>query len=204
LSEAGTGAGPALAVPIARVEHRLPGRVRLRVTARRGDTGYFVRAVARLRALPGVRAARANPRTGSFLVEHEGDDAGPVAEAAEREGLFRVEAAPPPTARATYQMLGAALAPDPVSLVTAGLTALAAYQAVKGQAVGSATESFWNAYGAYARHGRPGLALGLAAAGVYRLVRGPRLGSAAALLYYALGARDLAAPRAVRPPAGRA
>ena len=202
MSEAGGRAEPAPALPAARVEHRLPGRVRLRVMARRGDAGFFARTVERLRALPGVRAARANRRTGSILVEHDGGDLRAIAEAAAREGLFQVE----PPARPGVRTAGLAPAPDPMSLVAASFAVLALVQGGRGQVAGSASESLWNAYGAYAQLRRPGLALGLAALGAYRLIRGPRLSSAAALLYYALSAREQAARRggADRPSAGPA
>ncbi len=41
-------------LPLAEVEHRIPGRMRLRVRMRRGDAGFFERT-ASLGRVPGVR-----------------------------------------------------------------------------------------------------------------------------------------------------
>jgi hypothetical protein len=58
--------------PAAVLVHDLPGRVRFSIG---GIKGHPVRAsavAARLLDLPGVLAARANPLTGSLIVEHDG------------------------------------------------------------------------------------------------------------------------------------
>ncbi len=74
-------------LPLAVVEHSIPGRMRLRVRARRGDAGFFERA-AGLGRVPGVHGVRANAQTGSILIEHAGDEAAVLA-AAREQGLFR-------------------------------------------------------------------------------------------------------------------
>lgn len=60
--------------PLAVVVHRAPGRLRLRVPARRGDTDFLGKIGNALRERPGVSAVEVNPLTGSLLVRFTGDE----------------------------------------------------------------------------------------------------------------------------------
>lgn len=80
--------GPA-ALPV----HRIPGRTRLRVRARRGDQGYFEHVTEELSRCEGVISVRATPRTASVLLEHDAPLEAIGAFAGAR-GLFELEAAP--------------------------------------------------------------------------------------------------------------
>jgi len=71
--EAGRDApGPGSPARAERV-HRIPGRLRLRVRARRGEAAWFEAVTKALEAAPRVDAVRANPATGSILVQHRGE-----------------------------------------------------------------------------------------------------------------------------------
>lgn len=57
----------------ARVEiiHHLPGRLRVRVPEVKSDAAFATSLEQRLRSVRGVRAAQANPLTGSVLVHYD-------------------------------------------------------------------------------------------------------------------------------------
>ncbi len=172
--------------PAAVVAHRLPGRTRLLVPARRGDTGFFQRVIEHARGLPVVRAARANPLTGSLLLEHEG-----AVEPIARE--LGLDLAPAPPRRQRGPSRRRRLPPiAPLGAAAVGFGVLAGVQVVRGRLAGSAAENLWNAYSAFRTFRRPGLAVALAGAGAIQLARGQVLGSAVSLAFYAMNARRMA------------
>lgn len=77
--------------PAAAVVHRMPGRVRLSIPARRGDSAYFKRLTARFSAQDTVRHVKANPVAGSVLLEFSGSLAALMQRAGAAE-LFDFEA----------------------------------------------------------------------------------------------------------------
>lgn len=185
-------------LPLAQVEHRLPGRLRLRVVSRRDDAAWFERAAAGLAADPAVRAVRANPGTASLLVEHDGDEPTVLAAASAR-GLFDASPRPTPVARPTP-----AAPPSPATalpgleMAAAGFVAAGALQLVRGRVVGSATENLWNAYLVFAGTRQAGPTALLVALGLLQIARGEILGSASSLFLYAWRAHQIARHR----PAG--
>jgi hypothetical protein len=191
-------------MPVALVEHKLPGRLRLRIPARRGDVLFFERVIGALSKHPDVEELAANPLTGGLLILHAGSVQALTAEAA-RQGFFEIgtgepRAAQPKTAQSKTAQGGksrptpaiAAGGSGPLDAIATALSGLALFQATQGQALGNATENFWNAYGAHRFLGRPGIAAGFALAGVYQMLRGQLLGAASSLLFYSLIARQLA------------
>lgn len=60
--------------PLAVVVHRAPGRLRLRVPARRGDADFLGGLGDAFRGSPGVAAVDVNPLTASLLVRFTGDE----------------------------------------------------------------------------------------------------------------------------------
>ncbi|WP_139176968.1 HMA2 domain-containing protein [Nitrosospira multiformis] len=60
--------------PLARVIHSLPGRKRIKIDERRGDTAYFETLKKELAECPGVGAVMTNARTGTALVIHTVED----------------------------------------------------------------------------------------------------------------------------------
>ena len=176
-----------MALPSAELVHQLPGRLRLRIAARRGDAAFFARTAEQIRSLAPVREVAANPRTGSLLICHHGP-ADALLSTAEDRGLFRITVA---AAAMPARRSGRAIALFAPSSAVAGLAGLALLQTARGQMLGSATENFWIGLRAFAAMGRPRTAALLGAFGLYRLLRGPALGSGVSLFYYALTLREL-------------
>jgi hypothetical protein len=168
----------------ATVTHRLPGRTRLRIPAHRGDAGFFAQAVEQARVLPTVRAAQANPVTGSLLLEHEGE----IEPIARELGLDVLTSQPP-----ARRMRRPVAPPSPFGLAAVGFGAAAAVQLARGRLAGdSAVENLWNGFTAFRALKRPGLAAVLTGVGMVQLARGRVLNSALSLAFYAASARALA------------
>jgi hypothetical protein len=168
--------------PRARIEHCLPGRLRVRYDGERGDEAFFERLVGRLGELAPVREVHANPGTGSVLILHDGPLEGLALAAAEDEPLhFLFDDIEPLVEKAALS----AVRPGGASVAAGGVAALALVQLARGQAFGPVSESLWHANLARGL-GRPGLAAALAAVAAYQLAAGRLLGSASSLLIYAL------------------
>lgn len=179
-------------VPVAYIEHQLPGRVRLRVPSRRGEVPFFEKVVRELSKHPAISELSASPLTGSITLQYF-EPLQPIATAAADQKLFetrRLEPAAktdePKQAHRSNQGSGVAYG------VATGLSGLSFFQAAQGNVVGSAVENFWLSFGAHSTLGRPDIAALFAALGVYQMFRGRLLGSASSLLFYALVMRQLA------------
>jgi hypothetical protein len=183
----------------AEVEHRIPGRLRMRVRAKRGDAGFFQRVEAALARVSGVRSVRANPQTGSILVEHGGDERAVLA-ATRDQGLVTAEPANQSLAvfhaGASWSGGVAPVPSSPFDLAALGLATAGLMQLARGQVVGSAAENLWNAYGLYAVTRQPLPSAFLVAFGLFQIARGEVLGSAVSLFLYAYSARRMARHRA--------
>ena len=57
-------------MPIAYVEHQIPGRLRLRIPERRGDVTFFQRVVGALSKVPDVTELDGSPLTGSVRIRY--------------------------------------------------------------------------------------------------------------------------------------
>jgi hypothetical protein len=186
-------------LPAAEIVHRIPGRMRLRVPAHQHDNAFFQRAEQTLAGITGIRRVRANPRTGSLLVEHDGIETAVLA-AARDLGLFT--AAPParsmpvPHANPSTSK-GAMLGASPLNLVALGLAGAGVMQLARGEVVGSASENLWNAYGLYAVTRQRWPLAFLVPFGLLQILRGEVLGSAISLFLYAFSARRMAQHRPV-------
>jgi hypothetical protein len=179
-------------LPVAEIEHRLPGRIRLRLRGRQSDAAFFARAAKALAEVPGVHAVKANPRTASLLLEYRGDEEA-VLGAARDKALFHAE--PPRLASAFGPVReGTTLSVSPLHLAAGGLAGAGLLQLVRGRALGSATENFWNAYHLFANTRHPSAAL-LVAFGLLQMMRGPALGSAVSLFVYAYHVKRRATDR---------
>ncbi len=140
----------------ARLVHRLPGRVRLRVDAKRGDRAWFDALALELSLLENIRSVEANPLTGSLLIRHEGPLERLLEELAAR-GLLRVSDPEPreiPLARRLAERAEAAdarlrratageLDLEGAALLVVLLVALV--QALRGRLVGPASSLLWYA-----------------------------------------------------------
>lgn len=120
-------------LPRVEVRHdAVPGRLRLRVPALRGDPARAAALEARLRALPGILSAAAQPLTGSVLLRHaRGESAAALRDVVARLLAAPAEAPPspgvapaaPPPAEPWHALSAAALlAADPAASASRGLS----------------------------------------------------------------------------------
>jgi hypothetical protein len=183
--------GPNL--PQASLVHVLPGRIRLQLAGHRGDAAFFSRLAERLAELPGIRAVRANPTTGSLLILHGAGPVEEIARLARERALFEIAAAPPGPTRPPPPARRQRAAPvPPMMLTVASLAGLGVIQTVRGHFNGNSAESLWNAYIAYTARRQPAFAAGLVGIALYQLATRRALGSGISLFLYALTARQLA------------
>lgn len=82
-----------MTAPSAIRAHVSPGRLRIRIRERGGDTAFFRKVEEALSSLPEVREVETNPRTGSVLVSHSTEPEAIEAFGRER-ALFEVSTAP--------------------------------------------------------------------------------------------------------------
>lgn len=170
--------------PVARIEHEMPGRLRVRIPSKRGDTSYFRDITQRLSEHRGVTGIIANPATGSLLIRHE-SGLPAITQHAVDLGLFTVEAVLDPERKVppeTAQIWG------PMSLAFFGLSAL---QFVRGPVLGPATENIWQAFGAARFLQSRELAIVFGCLALVQLARGRMFGSAVSLLFYGLVAQQI-------------
>jgi hypothetical protein len=183
-------------LPVAYIEHRIPGRLRLRVPERRGDVAFFERVVGVLSQLSDVTQLDGSPLTASIRIRHSGA-LETITAAALKEGLFEIgerEEAKSKKPKQPDSGTGASQGDaGMLDSISTGLSGLALFQVAQGQVTGSAAENFWNAYGAQRILARKEIAAGFVLLGLYQLLQGQWLGSASSLFFYALIARQLAA-----------
>lgn len=185
-------------IPVAHIEHHLPGRVRLRIPSKRGEATFFERVVKELSKHPAIWELVASPLTGSITLQYS-EPLQAIVDAALDLTLFET-GQPKPSAKAGETMRSERLSKDAglASSVAAGLSGLSAYQAVRGNIAGNAVESFWLSFSAHMTLGRSDLAAVFAALGAWQILTGQFLGSASSLFFYSLVMRQVAAVEAAR------
>lgn len=187
--------GPNL--PLAVYEHRLPGRMRLRVRARQGDVGFFRWVAERLSENGEIRNVEVNATTASILILYGGDGMA-VLEDARQRGLFNTALEPDGLTSPRAIQSSAVIAtpanrtPQLLELTAMGLAGAGVLQLVRGRVLGSASENLWNAYGIYALTRQTPISAVLALFGLLQVMRGEILGSAVSLFLYAFSARRMA------------
>jgi hypothetical protein len=144
---------------VALLTHRMKGRARLRIAAKRRDAAWFEHARRTLLQCDGVQAVEINPATGSVLVRHTADFE-KIVEWAGAHDLFevRVPAAPATPASAQFAAglsgVDARInslsrgAVDGRALVFAGLLAAGAWQLLRGNVWPAAGSLVWYAFNA--------------------------------------------------------
>jgi hypothetical protein len=186
-------------IPVAYIEHQLPGRVRLRVPSRRGEVPFFEKVVRELCKHPAIRELTATPLTGSITLQHL-EPLQPIIAAAADQKLFETKVLEPTTkARESRPATDPDKGPDLANGLATGLSGLCLFQAAQGNVLGSAAENFWLSFGAHRTLGRADVAAGFAALGVLQLLRGQLFGPASSLFFYALAMRQIAALELLRP-----
>lgn len=186
-------------MPVAHVEHHLPKRVRLRIPSRRSDSEFFAATAEQLLHAPGIRTVRANPTTGSIIIEHRGEW-NAIAAFAREHGLFEIAPRHAHSRPGHVRERRRRVAMTPMSVTTAALTALGVYQVIRRRLLGNAVESLWQGYRAYTALRKPWLSAAYIGVGLYQLARGRVLGPAGSLFYYAFHARE-AIPSAINDSA---
>ena len=116
----------------------MPGRARLRIAARRGDSVFFASVSTGLSAIPDVHKVDVNPFTGSILILHTGS-LNDVGVAAQEARLFTIGSAN--SASSTTP----AMAIDPKVVVGAGLGVLALSELINGRILPPAITLAWYA-----------------------------------------------------------
>ena len=125
-------------LPVAELVHAMPGRARLRIIERRGDTVFFAAIATGLSALPGVHRVDVRPFTGSIVITHGPPIAG-IGAVAQEAGLFAlVEVAEEPAAWPELPI-------DARVAATVGLGLVAVWQLLRGQVFPPAVTAAWYA-----------------------------------------------------------
>jgi hypothetical protein len=139
------------ALPEARIEHRLPGRMRLRLPGMRGDREYFNEMKDALSAVSGIGIVTVAPETASILLEDVtlGDDA--LEQMARELGWFRIRPTPgrarhAPAARAALTGRGSGIVGEMRPSLVLILLGLAIVQAARGHLMVPALSLLWFAY----------------------------------------------------------
>ena len=197
-------------LPKATVEHAMPGRLRVRIPELRHDASYFRSTVEKHAKHPEISALWANPVTASIVIQHQADLPA-IRDIATKSEVFDLQEAPSsssalrsngPTAQRpdgrSAQGRSSSANENAATLATGdaasiGLMGLGALQAMRGYAVGPASENFWNAFGALRILNNPMVALVFGGLGLLQVMRGRWAGSATSLLFYAFAIRQIAA-----------
>ncbi len=180
-------------IPVAYIEHQLPGRVRLRVPSKRRQVPFFESVVQQLSKHPALREISASPLTGCITLRYL-EPLQEITAAAAAQQLFQIGQVERQAAAGRSE--GAAQprrSPGIANEIATGLTGLSLLQVTQGNVLGSATENLWHAYSAQRILGRPDIAIAFVAIGLYQVLRGRLFGSAASLLFYAFVMRRVAA-----------
>jgi hypothetical protein len=142
--------------PVAAVVHRLPGRMRLRISDRRGDSGYFEMLALELAMLDQVRGVSVNAAAATVLLRYD-EPLDPLLDVARSEGLFALTDLAPrlePIEHRLRQVFSSADGAvreatagelDLVSAAALGILGLAALQTLRGQVLGPALNLAWYA-----------------------------------------------------------
>lgn len=145
------------------VVHQMPGRVRVRLPAHRGDNEFFSQVEQQLAASALAERVQVNPATASVLIEFSGP---PDAFLASLPFELELASPAPPAA-----LPAGAAALDPLRLVSgrdldpmfvAGTLfgAIGLVQAVRGEIMLPALSAFWYATNAFRLARKPGAAAG--------------------------------------------
>jgi hypothetical protein len=128
-------------VPVASIEHQLPGRVRLRVPSKRGDVPFFEKVVRELSKHPSLRELTASSLTGSITM-HYCEPLQSITAAASEGKLFETgRSEPQKHASKSKQASRLGEASGLAGATAAGLSGLGLFQVARGNVLGSAVEN---------------------------------------------------------------
>jgi hypothetical protein len=144
-------------LPTSFVVHEMPGRTRMRISAKRKNEPFFAQAEESLKKCEGVLKVETNPLTGSILILHS-SSIEEIKEFAEREDLFAIQTPNGSVARPFSEQ------------ISTGLKSL-------DTRVAEMTSGQFD--------GKEAALLGLLLAGAYQIVRGNLWPAAGTLVWYA-------------------
>ena len=132
-------------MPIAYVEHQIPGRLRLRIPERRGDVAFFRRVVGALSKVPDVTELDGSPLTGSVRICYSGTVRGDRRRGGQRGSVRDPQARRGGPAEEAAKGASSPGAPHGdagmLDSIATGLSGLALFQVTQGQVTGSAAEN---------------------------------------------------------------
>jgi hypothetical protein len=127
------------------VAHQSPGRVRLTIDGRRGDSAFFHQLAQRCAALTGVNRVRINPTAASLVVEYRGTLQALIRQAA---GLFAFDGSIKPGLAADEPLPFALVSGrelNPMFMSGAAFALLGLIQSLRGRVTVPAATAFWYA-----------------------------------------------------------
>jgi hypothetical protein len=149
----------------ARVAHETVGRARLQLASRRGDKDFFERLSQQLSRVGQVQKVRANPETGSVVLEFSGtlDDVIASSDGAEpielERSSFKISAPqqPPVAARDKTFRIVSGHDINPMLMAAVLFGAVGVVQTLRGKVMIPALTAFWYAANAFRQAREPAL-----------------------------------------------
>lgn len=142
----------------AAIVHQIPGRIRMRIVARRGNAVYFSKLSEHLAEIEGVYSSRVNPSTGSVVLQYDGDTEQLLQQMQERIPNFvikknhRVKNGSPVDIRSFRLVSGRRI--SPMFMVGTALAAVGMVQTFRGKITVPSITAFWYALDAYRQSGK--------------------------------------------------
>lgn len=138
--------------------HRLPGRVRLRLEDKRGDTDYFSTLSEEIAGVPGIDSIKVNPMTGSVVIIFSGTTEELIRQLGDRQLVVEIPQEPESKQRAA--MAGSSNHVEPFLLVSnrdinpmfmlgSVLSVIGIVQAFRGKILVSSLSALWYALQAF-------------------------------------------------------
>lgn len=175
---------------VANLEHKVPGRVRVKIPSKRRDRSFFAAVQEKIRPHPNVHHLTASEYTGSVIIHHSGNVEEILALAIE---LFELspEDKEVKKLKAVARRSGLPVPEilDATAVVAAGL---GVYQFARRGDLGTASENLLAAVGAYRFLDSLRIAAAFAGLGIVQLLRGEWVGSGTSLVFYSLLAHHVA------------
>ena len=140
------------------IVHQLPGRIRMRVSAKRNDAVYLSRLSECLTCIAGVRGSQVNAATGSVVVHYDGDPGLLLERMREQiphlviENNYRIKNNSPSGIRPFRIIRGRQL--SPMLLLGSALAAVGVMQTFRGKIAVPSITAFWYALDSFRQSGK--------------------------------------------------
>ena len=154
---------PSTDLPKAYIKHQIAGRIRLKITEKRGDEQYFEALAEAFTECEAITQLQLNPPTASLLIQHGSKPFAEIAEFASNAGLFILATEEEAELLATQHLSVASLSSlaashldhkmadlsagriDVRSVLFLGFVGLAVHEASKGHIMAPASTFLWRA-----------------------------------------------------------